>query len=107
MAGRACRAAQELHALGYQLDGKEIDAGGVAPGRLRVATSPSLTGSPPAPKTIGIVVVAALAASAAVPLPGVAITLTLRRTRSPASSANRAYWPSAQANSNATFRPSW
>ena len=34
------------------------------PGRLRLATRPSLTGSPPVAKTIGIVVVAALAASA-------------------------------------------
>ena len=35
------------------------------PGRLRLATRPSLTGSPPVANTIGIVVVAALAASAA------------------------------------------
>ena len=34
------------------------------PGRARLATRPSLTGSSPTPKTIGIVVVAALAASA-------------------------------------------
>ena len=35
------------------------------PGRLRLATRPSLTGSPPIVKTIGMVAVAALAASAA------------------------------------------
>src|SRR5262245_46654292 len=35
------------------------------PGRARLATRPNLTGSSPTPKTIGIVVVAALAASAA------------------------------------------
>ena len=35
------------------------------PGRLRLATRPTLTGSPPVAKTIGTVVVAALAASAA------------------------------------------
>src|SRR5262245_59806244 len=35
------------------------------PGRLRLATRPSFTGSVPLPKTIGIVVVAALAATAA------------------------------------------
>ena len=35
------------------------------PGRLRLATRPSLTGSPPPANTIGTVVVAALAASAA------------------------------------------
>src|SRR5262249_46186600 len=34
-------------------------------GRARLATRPSLTGSSPTPKTMGIVVVAALAASAA------------------------------------------
>ena len=34
------------------------------PGRLRLATRPCLTGSPPVAKTIGTVVVAALAASA-------------------------------------------
>ena len=35
------------------------------PGRLRLATRPSWTGSPPVSKTIGMVVVAAFAASAA------------------------------------------
>jgi hypothetical protein len=34
------------------------------PGRLRLATRPSATGSPPIPKTIGIVAVACFAASA-------------------------------------------
>jgi len=43
------------------------------PGRARLATRPSRTGSSPTPKTIGIVVVAALAASAAGVLPGTAI----------------------------------
>src|SRR5262249_56125890 len=41
------------------------------PGRARLATRPSLTGSSPTPKTIGIVVVAVLAASEAGLLPGV------------------------------------
>jgi hypothetical protein len=41
------------------------------PGRLRLATRPVWTGSPPALKTIGMVVVADLAAAAAVVLPGV------------------------------------
>src|SRR4029077_5949772 len=61
------------------------------PGRLRLPTSPALTGSPVTPNTIGIVAVAALAASAPVPLPGTAITLTPRCTKSAASSANRAF----------------
>jgi len=60
------------------------------PGRLRLVTSPSLTGSLAAPNTIGIEVVAALAASAAVPLPGATITRTPRRTR---SGRQLAYWP--------------
>ena len=46
------------------------------PGRLRLATRPSLTGSPPMVKTIGIVEVAALAASAAGVPPVATITVT-------------------------------
>src|SRR5262245_14249051 len=46
------------------------------PGRARLATRPNLTGSSPTPKTIGIVVVAALAAWAVAVWPGVAITAT-------------------------------
>src|SRR5262249_24422945 len=43
------------------------------PGRLRLATRPSLTGSSPTAKTMGIVVVAALAANGAVGPPPVVI----------------------------------
>jgi hypothetical protein len=43
-----------------------------APGRARLATRPSLTGSSATPNTIGIVADAVLAASEAVALPGVA-----------------------------------
>src|SRR3974390_2946501 len=52
------------------------------PGRSKLVTRPTMTGSPVLTKTIGISVVAALAAGAA----GVfaAITATLRRTRSAA-----------------------
>src|SRR5262249_27445237 len=50
------------------------------PGRARLATRPSLTGSSAEMKTMGIVVVAALAANAA--LAGAAITATYRRTNS-------------------------
>jgi hypothetical protein len=56
------------------------------PGRARLATRPSLTGSSATPNTIGIAVVADFAASAAGLLPGVAMTATRRRTRSAASS---------------------
>ena len=51
------------------------------PGRARLATRPSLTGSSPTMKTMGIVVVAALAANAAAVPPVAAITATCRRTR--------------------------
>src|SRR5215831_5924937 len=71
---------------------KKLTPVALPPGRLRLATTPSLTGSPVAPNTIGIVVVTALAASAPVPLPSMAITLT---PRSAANSANRPYWPDA------------
>ena len=58
------------------------------PGRLRLATSPSCTGSPSVANTIGIAPVAALAASA----PGVVVaasTLTCRCTRSASSVGRR------------------
>ena len=46
------------------------------PGRLKLDTRPSATGSAPLTKTIGIVVVAALAASVACVESGVAMTAT-------------------------------
>ena len=58
-------------------------------GRLSVATRPSLTGSSPAPKTTGIVAVAALAARAAGVKPGVAMTATRRWTKSATSPGTR------------------
>ena len=63
------------------------------PGRLRLATSPALTGSSPLLKTIGMVVVAALATSAA----GVFATMTEtpRSSSSAASAGRRSYLPSA------------
>ena len=55
------------------------------------------------PKTIGIVVVAALAASAAVGVPGVAMTATRRRISSAMTAGSRWYWPSIQWYSTVTF----
>ena len=52
------------------------------PGRARLATSPTVTGSLMAVKTIGIVEVAAFAASAAERLPLDTIKSTLRPTKS-------------------------
>ena len=75
------------------------------PGRARLATSPSLTGSLPVLKTIVIVPVAALATSAE----GVSIatmTATCRRTRSTASAGSRSVWFSAQRYSIVTLSPS-
>ena len=46
------------------------------PGRDRLSTTPSATGSPPISKTIGIVVVADFAASATSAPPGATITAT-------------------------------
>jgi hypothetical protein len=58
------------------------------PGWLRLATSPTSTGSLPVMKTIGIVAVAALAANAAGLPPVAKITATGRRVRSAANVGN-------------------
>ena len=76
------------------------------PGRARVETRPSLTGSSPTPNTIGIVVVAALAAIAVWVPPGVAITVTRQLTMSAISAGKRSYWPRNQWYSTLTFWPS-
>src|SRR5262249_27564791 len=55
------------------------------PGRLRLATKPSCTGSPPFVNTIGIVVVTDLAAIAETLPPVATIIATWRRTRSVAN----------------------
>ena len=76
------------------------------PGRFRLATSPSATGSAPVRKTTGMVLVAALAASTPSTWPATAITATLRLTRSAASAGSRSFCSSAQRYSIATLRPS-
>ena len=58
------------------------------PGRFRLPTSPSATGSVPDENTIGTVEVAALAATAAAVLPGVTISATDFPIRSAAIAAN-------------------
>src|SRR5262245_15677653 len=75
------------------------------PGRARLATRPTRTGSSSAVMTIGIVVVAFLAASAAGLLPA-KITSTFRRTNSDAKLGNRSTLPSAQRSSTWRFCPS-
>ena len=74
------------------------------PGRLRLATRPSLTGSPPVTKTIGTVVVAALAARAEGVLP--TITATCRRSKVRHQSRQPIRLTSAERYSIATFWPS-
>ena len=59
------------------------------PGRLRLATSSSLTGSLPVVKMIGIVEVAALATNAGAVPPLVTITTTGLRTSSAANDDSR------------------
>src|SRR5215831_13130945 len=66
------------------------------PGRLRLATMPDSTGSPPVVNTMGIVAVAALADSAELSPPTAAITATRRRTSSAASAGSRSRSPSAE-----------
>src|SRR5262249_61139969 len=61
--GRGGQLAQQTQPLCRQLAEEKIDTSALPPGRLRLATRPSLTGSSPTPKTSGSSVVAALTAS--------------------------------------------
>jgi hypothetical protein len=74
------------------------------PGRARLITKPSPTGSVATARTIGIVDVTCFAAYPA--LAAVTMTSTLSRTNSAANSAKRSLRPSAQRYSIATVRPS-
>ena len=47
---------QQFNFLGSQPIDQKANPGDIVPGRLRLATIPSLTGSPPIANTIGIVV---------------------------------------------------
>ena len=83
--GNCCRLghelAQQLQSLRPQHGVEKTTPVTLPPGRLRLATRPSLTGSLPVAKTIGIVVVAALAASA--------VRRRCRRSRPPAGGSNQ------------------
>jgi hypothetical protein len=65
------------------------------PGLLKLATSPSLTGSKPITNTTGIVVVAFFAACAERRPPVAAITAAPSATSSVASASSSSRWPSA------------
>ena len=80
---------QQFQPFGFDRTGEEADACDVAPGRLMLATSPTLTGSLPFTNKIGIVVVAAFAARAVMSFPGATIAPTCRRTKSAASAGSR------------------
>src|SRR3954454_22048742 len=73
------------------------------PGRARLATRPSLTGSSGARKIMGIDVVAALVANATA-RPNAAITETWRRTSSATIAGSRSFWPSTQRYAISRFR---
>src|SRR5262245_15995028 len=75
------------------------------PGRFKLATKPSLTGSP-ATNTIGIIEVACFAATADASPPVATSTFTRRCTNSAASAGSRPYSPRAQRYSMVTFWPS-
>ena len=75
------------------------------PGRAKLATKPSLTGSWLFPMTIGMVRVACCAARIVGEV-AVRITSTGRWTSSAARSGSRSNLPSADRNSMDTFRPS-
>jgi hypothetical protein len=76
---QSCRSRSRLAVTSWR---KKLMPVALPPGRARLATRPSWTGSSPTPKTIGIVAVAALAASAAGVAGGRGDHGHLRRTRS-------------------------
>jgi hypothetical protein len=75
------------------------------PGRAKLSTSTSATGSDTPKKTMGIVLVAFLRARAPV-VAGVTSTSTLRRISSSARAGSRSYLSSANRYSKAMFLPS-
>src|SRR6516164_4848379 len=77
----------QFKALCRQFVGENIDACHVTARRARLVIRPSVTGSSPATKTMGIVVVTALATNAL--MIGPAIAATCRRTNSVASADSR------------------
>ncbi len=76
------------------------------PGRLRLATKPSWTGSAPVVNTIGVVLVAAITARMPVLLAPARITAALRANRSLTIAGQRSTSGPGQRYSIATLRPS-
>ena len=96
--------AQQVEPLRPSPPARKLAPVTLPPGRFRLATRPSLTGSSPVAKTIGIVAVASLAARAA-GKPLAQMTRAGRRTSSTASAGDRSLTIRPR-NSRATFRPS-
>ena len=88
----SCRSPSRLATSSWT---KKLMPVALPPGRLKLATRPSLTGSSPMPKTIGIVVGRSFCGKRSGVLPGVAITATRRWTKSAMSAGRRSYWPSS------------
>jgi hypothetical protein len=80
--GTSCRSSSKRFAPNWVA--KKTTPVTLPSGRLRLATSPCATGSPPVAKTIGTVVVAALTGMAAIVSP------TITANRRPSRSATRA-----------------
>jgi len=78
--------AKQPEPLGRKLAIKMFTPVALPPGRARLWTRPSLTGSSATPNTIGMVEVATFAAREAGVLAPVTITFTFRRIRSATSS---------------------
>jgi hypothetical protein len=87
---------QKLQPLRRQLNAEKLIPVALPPGRPRLATTPSLTGSSGMVKTVGIVVVAALAASTGTEPSVATITETCLRTNSAASAGSQSNRFSAQ-----------
>src|SRR5262249_60908044 len=85
--GRGDELMQQLQPLWSDFHVQVVTPVTLPPGRLRLATQPSCTGSRLVVKTMGIAVVAALAGNVAALF--AAITSTLRRTKSAASAGKR------------------
>ena len=98
--------AQQLKLLRREPVDQEAHAGDVAPGRARLETIPSLTGSPPIANTIGIVGGSGYSPRRRGCAAVATMTFTGRRTNSPVRLGRRSERPSAKRYSIATFCPS-
>src|SRR4029453_1067447 len=85
---------EQPRSLATNFGPRKVDPVTFPPGRARLATSPSFTGSCIVITTMGMVTVACFAARASAVLPAT-MRSTLRRTSSAARVGNRSIFPSA------------